>query len=185
MNLESFSDEEKYFIIDDLCTDQIFTGSNEVLGLRIKLQNDFSNLDMINTENDELDLEILDKTKHLLDDFPEIKTLYDKAINNYKLKYFERSVLDDMRLCLELLLKKIFNNNKSLENQISEIGNFVTKKGGSIEFTNMFQKLIDYYSKYQNSYIKHNDKVNKQEVEFIIEMSSLFMKNIMKLRNSI
>ena len=82
---------------------------------------------------------------------------------------------------MELLLKVIFGNGKSLENQISEIGMFISNNGGSKQFTNMFRTLVDYYSKYQNTFVKHNDAVIEEEVEFIFEMTSSFMKHLVKM----
>ncbi len=45
----------------------------------------------------------------------------------------------------------------------------------------MFVKLVDYYTKYQNSYVKHNDAVIEEEVEFIFELTSSFMKHLVRL----
>jgi hypothetical protein len=47
----------------------------------------------------------------------------------------------------------------------------------------MFLKLIDYFSKYQNTYVKHNDNVNENEIEIIIEIASSFMKFIIKIED--
>lgn len=76
----------------------------------------------------------------------------------------------------------IFQNNKSLENQVTQIGAFINSTGGSKEFSNMFRTLVDYYSKYQNSFVKHNDAVIEEEVEFIFEMTSSFMKHLVKMK---
>ena len=96
---------------------------------------------------------------------------------------YEQILLDDLRLSLELLLKSILNNNKSLENQISDLGVFIQSKGGSKELVNMFQKLIDYYSKYQNTYIKHNDHIIEEEIELMLELTSTFMKHLIRINN--
>jgi hypothetical protein len=45
----------------------------------------------------------------------------------------------------------------------------------------MFEKLIDYYTKYQNTYVKHDDSVLNTEVEFILEITSSFMKHLVRL----
>lgn len=84
---------------------------------------------------------------------------------------------------MEKLLKHIFKNSKSLENQISDLGAFISSKGGSKELANMFQKLVDYYSKYQNSYVKHDDKVIEEEIEFMFELTSSFMKHLIRINN--
>ncbi len=48
----------------------------------------------------------------------------------------------------------------------------------------MFLKLIDYFSKYQNTYVKHNDNVSENEVEIIIEMASAFMKFLVRINHN-
>ena len=90
--------------------------------------------------------------------------------------------MDDIRLSLELLLKSILGNDKSLENQLAEIGKFIQDHNGSKELTNMFVKLIDYFAKYQNTYVKHNDAVIESEIEFIYEMTSSFMKLLIRMK---
>jgi hypothetical protein len=45
----------------------------------------------------------------------------------------------------------------------------------------MFRTLVDYFSKYQNTYIKHDDAVIVAEVEFVFELTSSFMKHFIRL----
>ena len=61
-----------------------------------------------------------------------------------------------------------------------QFGQFQKNKGISPETTNMFNTLLDYYGKYQNKYAKHDDNVNEKEIEFIIDLTSTFMKFITK-----
>lgn len=42
-------------------------------------------------------------------------------------------------------MKGILENEKSLENQLSDLGKFIQDRGGSKELGNMFQKLIEYF----------------------------------------
>lgn len=41
--------------------------------------------------------------------------------------------------------------------------------------------LLTYYSQYQNSYVKHNDSVNEVEINFVVEITSIVMKLLIKL----
>jgi hypothetical protein len=122
---------------------------------------------------------MIKETKDWLEKYPAVQKLYNEAIEKYKQKTYERNVLDDMRLSLETFLKEILKNQKSLENQLSEIGKYQKEKGLSVEFVNMFNKLLDYYAKYQNNYVKHNDAVNPQEIDFIIHLTTAFMRCFM------
>ena len=107
------------------------------------------------------------QTQHWLDSFPEVLELFNQAIQKYATKIFARNLLDDLRLALEKLVQRLVGNSKSLEKQFSAVGAFVKQRGGSTELSNMFVTLVDYYCKYQNTYIKHDDAVIEEEVEFV------------------
>lgn len=115
---------------------------------------------------------LLEETKHWLKDYPDLLKLYQEALSKFDNQVFKRNLLDDLRLSLELLLKAIIGNSKSLENQSGDIGTFIQSKKGSKKLNNMFVKLIDYYSKYHNTYVKHDDAVIENEIEIILEITS-------------
>lgn len=85
-----------------------------------------------------------------------------------------------MRVALELLLKKLLNNDKSLENQLPLIQKKLEEKNISKELRNTNHKLLKLYTDYQNHNVKHNDNVNKDEIEYVIELTSIFMKFLIK-----
>ena len=126
----------------------------------------------------QIDILMVNETKKLLINYSICYDMYNSAITKYQEGVYERNVLDDFRLCLELLLKHIFNNSKSIENQLSEVGKYQKNRNMSSELSNMFIKLIEYYTKYQNEHVKHNDKINKNEVDLIIDLTSIFIKHL-------
>ena len=73
------------------------------------------------------------------------------------------------------------NTNKSLENQKETLGKFLKNKSVSPQLNGMLRTLIDYYAQYQNEYVKHNDNVNEDEIEFIFDITSALMKHLVKL----
>jgi hypothetical protein len=50
-----------------------------------------------------------------------------------------------------------------------------------MSLTVLFEKLIDYYTKYQNTYVKHDDRVLNAEIDFVFEITSSFMKHLIRL----
>jgi len=122
------------------------------------------------------------EVRHWLSDFPSVHKIFDEALQKHNNGVFTRNALDDLRLSLEELLRQLLNNDKSLENQISLVGRYIKDRKGSSELANMFEKLIDYYSKYQNTYVKHDDAVPTTEVDFILEISSSFMKHLIRIK---
>lgn len=181
-NLKAFESEEQYRIIKDLCDDLIRRDKNveDVRDLKIKLLTRYSHLES-NELGDELDETLIDQTRHWLEGHDAALALYNDALRKYQLGEFTRNVLDDLRLALEKLLHSALENNRSIENQISTLGGYVKQRGGSPELRNMFVKLVNYYTDYQNTYVKHDDAVIEEEVEFVFELTSSFMKYVVRI----
>lgn len=111
---------------------------------------------------------------------PSAQKVYKSGITKYNSKSYERNILDDMRLSLELLIKQFLSNNKSLEHQISAIGTKLEDSSISSELRNLLAKVIDYMCKYQNNYVKHDDAVNPAEIDYMIEQTSAVINLIVK-----
>lgn len=178
----AFNAEQQYRIIKGLCDHRPFplTPSKDRKELKIRLVTRYAHLAK-GGEPSEINETLIEETRHWLSEYADSRELYDAALAKYEHGVFHRNVLDDLRLALEKLLCTVFNNDKSLENQIKFLGGFINERGGSKELANMFVKLIDYYGSYQNSYVKHNDAVTEEEIEFIFEITSSFMKHLVRL----
>jgi hypothetical protein len=178
----AFSEAQRYRIIRELCDHPAIRDKNPQGAEKLKLML-IARYGHVADETlgSELDPMLIERTQHWLAPFQDALKPYDQAVQKHANDIFLRNVLDDLRLALELLLRAIFANEKSLENQVPLVGDFINKRGGSPEFVNMFVKLVDYYTKYQNSYVKHDDAVIEEEVEFVFELTSAFMKHLVRL----
>lgn len=181
-NLMAFTASQQYRIIRDLCDHPSVQLKNpaEARKLKLTLMSRYGHFD-VKGLGVEVNEELIEQTRHWLDSFPEVLGLFNDAFAKYTARVFLRNLLDDLRLSLEKLVQVLLGNSKSLENQISGVGLFVKERGGSTELSNMFVKLVDYYCKYQNTYIKHDDAVIEEEVEFILEITAAFMKHFVRL----
>lgn len=181
-NIMAFPDPQRYLIIRELCDHRTVQEKNkeEARRLKIQLVTRYGHLDP-GRDGSKINETLIEQTRHWLDQFPEVLDLYNEALQKHEHGVFTRNVLDDLRLSLEKLLHSIFQNHKSLENQIQFLGPFIKHRGGSAELSNMFLKLVDYYTKYQNTYIKHDAAVIEEEVEFVFEITSSFMKHFVRL----
>jgi hypothetical protein len=124
----------------------------------------------------EVDGKLLEQTLNGLEAYPEVLKLYKQALSDFSSGKNERHILDDLRLSIEAFLRKLLGNEKSLENQIAPLGQYQKEKGVSPEISNTFQRLIDLFGKYNNTYVKHNDKVKANEIEFIINLVNTFFR---------
>jgi hypothetical protein len=177
-NLEAFSVEQQFRIVKEMCELEQFAGQTKIRELKVMLVSRYGKLAK---EPEQLNMSLIEETQHWLSDFDPALRLYNQGLEKYRNSIFERNALDDFRLSLEKLLGMMFNNSKSLENQLGEVGTFLKSKGGSPEICNMFQKLVEYFAKYQNTYIKHDDNVVEEEMEFIIELVSAIMKHFVRI----
>lgn len=179
-NLKCFTPEQQYKIIDELCRLPKFSENEKAKDLLIKL---VSRYQEFYTETNELP-EIVLKTKEWLDDYPEAKKHYDDALNKKNNDIYTRNSLDDLRCSLEALVKAILKNSKSLENQKSELGNFLKENSISGEIINLYtDKILKFYTDYQNNNVKHNENYNEIEVDFIFEQTVVLMRLLIKLDN--
>jgi hypothetical protein len=184
-NLMAFTPAQQYRIIKELCDHRSFPPkpSPQRKELKVRLVTRYGHLAQSNVTY-EINETLIEETRHWLDGYPDALALYNAALEKYEHGVFHRNLLDDLRLALEKLLRAVFANAKSLENQIGLVRAYITDRGGSKELANMFVKLVDYYSKYQNSYVKHDDAVIEPEIEFIFEITSSFMKHLIRLDHS-
>jgi hypothetical protein len=177
-NLLPFSPEQQAYIINELCQLDDLKDNEAVRNLRIQLLSRYGHL--LRKQIPNLNTELIEETEHWLNNYPDAMKLYNEALEKYESQAYLRNLLDDLRLSLEKLLQAILGNNNSLENQISNLGSYIKKTGGSKELCNMFVKLFDYYLKYQNTYVKHDDSVIEDEVEIIFEITCSFMRFLVR-----
>lgn len=175
--VDCFNDSQQAEIIRDLCSLPQFEDDEEIKEAHRLLTERYGHL----FANAFLKSELVQETKHWLSIYPASLKQYESALSKFEGGTFERNTLDDMRLSFELLVKSLLKNGKSLENQIQEIGSMLKGAGTSVELRNMVQQVIKYYTDFQNNHVKHNDAVNKDEIEYIIELTSVVMKFLIKI----
>lgn len=119
-----------------------------------------------------------------LDQFPEAKKHFEKAIRIYASKEKDnyRELLDNLRLALEELIRSILNNSKSFENQKDELLSWLGQKDISQPIINMFANLLfQDFRIYQNELVKHSEYWLPLDVEFMIYLSGTFARLLIQL----
>lgn len=114
--------------------------------------------------------------------YPDVFKHLESGVGILNKKENLRHGLDDMRLALELLLKHLLSNEKSLENQNSDLGAYFKKVGISKEISNTFIQIKGLYERFQNNNVKHNDNINLKEVEYIYQQTLCFMNLLLKVQ---
>ena len=134
--------------------------------------------------SNELSQDLVSETFYWIDDFPKVKDRFSRAVELYQSKSDRIDCLNNLRLTLEILMKELLKNNKSIENQLGEIGKYQQKLGIGVEIRNTFEKVLDYYNKFHNNKVKHDANINNEhEVEFIFGLTMIFIRMLVKPNN--
>lgn len=179
-NLMAFHGHDRYRVIKHLCEQPQFEKHPEAQQLRIKLITTYGSVFDAKSAED-IDDPLIEATSHWLKGHPEAFASFQAALVKHRANVLSRNLLDDLRLSLETLVKDILKNGRSLENQKAELGDFLKQRETSQELRQMFVTLLSYYCNYQNSYVKHNDDVNEEEIEIMFEMTACFLKHLVRL----
>ncbi|WP_097005213.1 hypothetical protein [Lacrimispora amygdalina] len=119
-----------------------------------------------------------------LSEYPRTKEQYNKTLKMILHQADPRDLVDNLRLSLELFIKEFFCNEKSLENQKSLIGDYLTSHNVSKHFSNMYTTLFTHYTTYNNNEAKHNNTADEQEIDFLVYLTGSFIRFLIQLKRS-
>ena len=191
LKMDNIQDYKQFLIFLQLSLNYDYKGYilNEAIALRFaeamklcninaKILNENGLYEIYPSDIDFLDKPLITDVLNWLNEFPDVKNNFSKALKTERRKVNYRNIVDDLRLSLELFLKNILNNNKPLEKQKSSIGDYFKNNNVSTEISNMYIVLIDYYAKYNDNHAKHNDCVVEIEIDYLIYLTSSFIRFI-------
>ena len=111
--------------------------------------------------------------------YPDVLKQYKSAKEKYEKGIYERNVLDDMRLALELLVKNVLKTEvNTLDLQKNKLGTFLKEQGCDKMVRNMFMIIYDYYMKYQNDHVKHDDKIARKDINTVLSLTIVLMERL-------
>lgn len=152
-----------------------------IFGININVQKENNKYLLYPKGAKELDDVLVNDVLVWLGKYDSSQKKFISALEKYQNKDDVRNVLDDLRLSLELLVQEIVNNKKTLENNKSEIGKILKDKGINVEISNMYIKLFDYYTTYQNNNVKHRENCSYNEIEFVMYLTGSFMRLLLSI----
>lgn len=180
-NLQSFTEEQQFKIIKELCESVLAQNpANKDVAKILKLL--LKNYGSVYS-NEKIDRNIINETNTWLTASSRAKEEFEKAIQSYDNSIYNRYTLDSIRLAFEFFMQDILKNSKSLENQPieGELLPLLRKKGIPKEIINLVRLIIKGLISYQNENVKHSQTFTDLEVEFVIEQTSILMKLFAKI----
>lgn len=136
------------------------------------------------------DIEIFDKflindVLAFLKDYPKSKEQLSEALRLFLKKEHYRDAVDKTRLALELFLKQLLKNEKSLENQKEELCKYF---GNTLDenIKKMFLNILNFYQQLNNNRAKHCKSDSKKfkhcEVQFLFYLVGNFLRLFMQIK---
>ncbi|MEX1000653.1 MAG: hypothetical protein WDZ35_00910 [Crocinitomicaceae bacterium] len=123
-------------------------------------------------------------TVEWLEGYSSASKYYNDAIERYDKLLLDRYLMDDLRKCVEFFLKDFFGNNVSLENQGKNIKGHLKNSSISSYINALYGDVLKRFVNYQNDSIKHGDKFNSLEIDFILEISTSLMKMLLRTKEA-
>ncbi len=135
-----------------------------------------------------LDNGLVNENLTWLQGYPESLKSFEQALSIYlsgdKQKY--RNLIDNLRVAIEQLLRRVLNNQKSLENQSKDLDTWLQKRKTHKQIRNLYgQLLFGQYTTLQNEIAKHgDDELLTDEVEYLIYLTGTFIRLIIQLNKN-
>lgn len=113
---------------------------------------------------------------------PKPLELYKKAIDGFQKQQDYRHAMDDLRLSLELLLKDVLSNEKSLEKQDKFLNAHLGRGGISTEIIAGITEEMKALGSYFNEHEKHKDDIKINEIDCVVDWVSHIMHVVMSVK---
>lgn len=120
-----------------------------------------------------------------LKEFPKAEKSWLTALREYsENKDNPSQVADGFRKALETFFQDFFMSEKALENMLSDYCDFLKTHGIPAEISDDFRKVLDAYTKFNNSYAKHHDRATSNVLEYIMYATGNIIRLLITLKNS-
>lgn len=111
--------------------------------------------------------------------YPKTEKTYITALKQYSEGIYIRDVADNLRKSLETFLQEFLRNDKNLEKNKSEIIKYLDTQGVDTGVSGLFTPLINTYKNINDRIAKHNDKVDKKLLEFLLYQTGILIRMVL------
>lgn len=130
----------------------------------------------------ELDDALVSEPLEWLEAYPKAHKTYCIALKQYTEGEYIRDTADNLRKALEEFLQEFLGNEKNLETNKTEICKYLGNQGVDAGITGLFQPLINSYKNINDRMVKHNDKVDKKLLEFLLYQTGVLIRMVLSVQ---
>lgn len=130
----------------------------------------------------ELDDALVSQPLEWLKEYPKSYKTFCIALRQYSEGIYIRDVADNLRKTLEDFLREFLNNNSDLNKNKKEAEAYLKQANADPQLINMFGSLLTHYYLLNNEIAKHNDKVDKTYLEFLLYQTGVFIRMLIVVK---
>lgn len=133
---------------------------------------------------EELDAVLVSQPLEWLRDYPNAYETYCIALRQYADGIYIRDVADNLRKALEAFLQEFLHNDKNLETNKNEICKYLGSQNVDAGIGGLFQPLINAYKNINDRIAKHNGKVDKKMLEFLLYQTGVLIRMVLTVKQA-
>lgn len=131
---------------------------------------------------EELDCALVSQPLEWLKDYPKAHETYCTALRQYADGVYIRDVADNLRKALEDFLREFLENEKDLNSNKKVAEQYLKDANANPQLVNMFGSLLTHYYLLNNDIAKHNNKVDKTYLEFLLYQTGVFIRMLIVVK---
>lgn len=130
----------------------------------------------------ELDDALVSEPLEWLKDYPQAHKTYCIALKQYADGIYIRDVADNLRKALEDFLREFLGNNNDFNKNKKEVENYLKSQNADSHLITILVSLLNHYYLLNNEVAKHNDKMDKKYLEFLLYQTGIFIRNLITVK---
>jgi len=174
------------------CHSYRVTSKKEVMDFIIKCLNDLNIQFEILEDGDgifvfpkgakELDDALVSEPLEWLKEYPLSHKTFCIALKQYSDGTYIRDVADNLRKALEDFLREFLGNNNDFNKNKKEVENYLKSQSVDSHLITILCSLINHYYLLNNEIAKHNDKMDKKYLEYLLYQTGIFIRTLIVVK---
>lgn len=130
----------------------------------------------------ELDDALVSEPLEWLKDYPKAYKTYCIALKQYADGIYIRDVADNLRKALEDFLREFLGNNNDFNKNKKEVEAYLKSQNADSHLITILVALLNHYYLLNNEVAKHNDKMDKKYLEFLLYQTGIFIRTLIVVK---
>lgn len=130
----------------------------------------------------ELDDALVSEALAWLIDYPKTHKTYCIALKQYADGIYIRDVADNLRKALEDFLREFLGNENDFNKNKKEVENYLKSQNADPHHITLLVALLTHYYLLNNEVAKHNDKMDKKYLEFLLYQTGIFIRTLIVVK---